>query len=101
MGAVEVGPIACPECGRRASRVVDSRVRSTGLRRRRLCTCGHRYTTYERVVREMNQAKGWAHHTAGEVAALVADISDPKTRAAILHMAQIAAGVPTEDQHEN
>ncbi|RKX30559.1 MAG: transcriptional regulator NrdR [Verrucomicrobia bacterium] len=44
----------CPKCGESRDRVVDSRsVRDgTAIRRRRIClSCGHRFTTYEEVVR--------------------------------------------------
>ncbi len=42
----------CPECGRDQDRVVDSRPSPSGdaIRRRRECrSCGHRFTTFERV----------------------------------------------------
>jgi len=40
----------CPSCGYRDSKVVDSREASEGIRRRRQClSCGHRFTTYERL----------------------------------------------------
>ncbi|HIE10985.1 MAG TPA: transcriptional repressor NrdR [Kiritimatiellae bacterium] len=44
----------CPKCAESRDRVVDSRsVREgTAIRRRRIClSCGHRFTTYEEVVR--------------------------------------------------
>lgn len=43
----------CPQCGQPDTRVIDSRRAEEGslLRRRRLCdACGHRFTTYERVL---------------------------------------------------
>jgi len=46
--------VRCPKCGESRDRVVDSRsVRDgTAIRRRRIClSCGHRFTTYEEVVR--------------------------------------------------
>lgn len=40
----------CATCGHSATRVVDSRVSSGAVRRRRCCgRCGIRFTTYERV----------------------------------------------------
>ena len=45
----------CPGCEANESRVVDSRLSRGGrtVRRRRECgSCGHRFTTYERVERE-------------------------------------------------
>jgi len=44
----------CPKCEHRENKVIDSReVREgTAIRRRRLClNCGHRFTTYEEVLR--------------------------------------------------
>ncbi len=44
----------CPKCGHLGDKVVDSRsVRSGGaIRRRRAClNCGHRFTTYEEILR--------------------------------------------------
>lgn len=44
----------CPKCEHREDKVIDSReVREGGaIRRRRLClNCGHRFTTYEEVLR--------------------------------------------------
>ena len=43
----------CPSCGYSESKVVDSRPSEddTTIRRRRECLeCGHRFTTYERLV---------------------------------------------------
>ena len=40
----------CPYCGHPHSKVTDSRVAESGIRRRRECSsCGLRFTTYERV----------------------------------------------------
>ena len=41
----------CPFCKERDTSVVDSRPTEDGtaIRRRRLCVCGHRFTTFERV----------------------------------------------------
>lgn len=44
----------CPKCGNLDDKVVDSRSVRNGvsIRRRRVClTCGHRFTTYEEVLR--------------------------------------------------
>jgi len=44
----------CPKCGQNRDRVVDSRLVKDGaaVRRRRVClACGHRFTTYEQVIR--------------------------------------------------
>lgn len=45
----------CPKCGTKDTRVIDSRVSSSGLaiRRRRACqNCGYRFSTTEEVVSE-------------------------------------------------
>jgi transcriptional repressor NrdR len=40
----------CPFCQSLESKVVDSRDTESGIRRRREClSCGHRFTTYERI----------------------------------------------------
>ena len=40
----------CPACQHADSRVVDSRESGDSVRRRRVCqSCGHRFTTFERV----------------------------------------------------
>ena len=44
----------CPRCGHQDDRVLDSRSAKMGetIRRRRMClSCGHRFTTYEEVMR--------------------------------------------------
>ena len=44
----------CPKCGNQDDKVIDSRAIRNGdiIRRRRSCQhCGHRYTTYEEVVK--------------------------------------------------
>ncbi|MGE4488394.1 MAG: transcriptional regulator NrdR [Kiritimatiellales bacterium] len=44
----------CPKCEHRENKVIDSREVREGesIRRRRLClNCGHRFTTYEEVIR--------------------------------------------------
>ena len=44
----------CPKCSFREDKVIDSRSARNGdaIRRRRMCLqCGHRFTTYEEVVR--------------------------------------------------
>lgn len=44
----------CPKCDHRENKVIDSREVREGasIRRRRLClNCGHRFTTYEEVLR--------------------------------------------------
>ena len=44
----------CPKCSHLEDKVIDSRSVNTGavIRRRRMCLrCGHRFTTYEEVVR--------------------------------------------------
>ncbi len=46
----------CPKCGDQEDRVIDSRASREGatIRRRREClSCGHRYTTYEEIEREL------------------------------------------------
>ena len=44
------GGVQCPICERHESRVTDSRMSGPGIRRRRECTCGYRFTTYEYAV---------------------------------------------------
>lgn len=44
----------CPKCGDQEDKVIDSRTARNGLaiRRRRACLqCGHRFTTYEEVIK--------------------------------------------------
>lgn len=44
----------CPKCGHLEDKVLDSRSAKSGdvIRRRRMCQkCGHRFTTYEEVIR--------------------------------------------------
>jgi transcriptional repressor NrdR len=44
----------CPKCEHRENKVIDSRevLEGAAIRRRRLClNCGHRFTTYEEVLR--------------------------------------------------
>lgn len=44
----------CPKCSQTDDKVIDSRSLKSGeiIRRRRICvSCGHRYTTYEQVVK--------------------------------------------------
>lgn len=43
--------IPCPECGSSSGKVVDSRPRDGGTRRRRICDNGHRFSTVEVVAR--------------------------------------------------
>ncbi len=44
----------CPHCGVANSRVCDSRTSAESIRRRREClTCGARFTTYERIERNL------------------------------------------------
>lgn len=43
--------IPCPGCGRRTSRVINSRFNDATIRRRRLCSnCGGRFTTLEQTI---------------------------------------------------
>ncbi|WP_425602942.1 hypothetical protein [Hoeflea algicola] len=43
--------IPCPGCGRRNSRVIDSRFNDATIKRRRSCgNCGGRFTTLEQVI---------------------------------------------------
>lgn len=39
--------MACPQCGSTELAVVDSRPHPLGIRRRRQCAAGHRFTTFE------------------------------------------------------
>jgi hypothetical protein len=43
--------LRCPKCGGRHHRVKDSRDTQFGIRRRRECPCGARFTTLEHPVR--------------------------------------------------
>jgi len=46
----------CPHCGHTATRVVDTRDTSTGIRRRREClACEGRFTTYEQLASQSIQ----------------------------------------------
>lgn len=56
MVAVSV-TIACPDCGAYMTRTVDSRANEHGVRRRRECANGHRFTTQEMFgdVRELER----------------------------------------------
>ena len=48
----------CPFCESTSTRVVDSRLSESGVRRRRECeSCGNRFTTYERVEISMTVVK--------------------------------------------
>ena len=43
--------IPCPGCGRRTSRVINSRFNDATIRRRRVCAnCGGRFTTLEQTI---------------------------------------------------
>ena len=44
--------IECPRCGRNDTRVIDTRYRrkQPGIRRRRICGCGARFSTEEVIV---------------------------------------------------
>lgn len=44
--------LPCPECGSNQSRVTDSRANETGIRRRRQCINGHRFSTQEILLTE-------------------------------------------------
>lgn len=41
--------VCCPSCGRDDSKVTDSRPAPGGIRRRRQCACGTKFTGYEVV----------------------------------------------------
>ena len=72
----------CPKCAQDDDKVIDSRSIRNGevIRRRRVCSkCGHRYTTYEEVVKTvLTVLKRDGRHE---------DFSRPKLRAAIAHAA--------------
>ncbi len=56
------GKYPCPSCGDFNVRVVDSRWTKTefAMRRRRVCgTCGVRWTTHEKIVRDMSDVQTW------------------------------------------
>lgn len=49
--AADAKGIPCPGCGRRKSRVINSRFNDATIRRRRVCgNCGGRFTTLEQVI---------------------------------------------------
>ncbi|MDD2520258.1 MAG: transcriptional regulator NrdR [Kiritimatiellae bacterium] len=72
----------CPKCAQSDDKVVDSRSIRNGavIRRRRVCArCGHRFTTYEEVVKAvLTVLKRDGRHE---------DFDRPKLRAAIAHAA--------------
>ena len=72
----------CPKCAQSDDKVVDSRSIRSGdvIRRRRVCSkCGHRFTTYEQVVKAvLTVLKRDGRHE---------DFSRAKLRAAIAHAA--------------
>ena len=72
----------CPKCAQPDDKVIDSRSIRNGdvIRRRRVCSaCGHRFTTYEEVVKAvLTVLKRDGRHE---------DFSRPKLRAAIAHAA--------------
>jgi transcriptional repressor NrdR len=72
----------CPKCAQSDDKVVDSRAIRNGeaIRRRRVCTrCGHRFTTYEQVVKAvLTVLKRDGRHE---------DFHREKLRAAIAHAA--------------
>ena len=72
----------CPKCTHDDDKVIDSRTIRNGevIRRRRVCSqCGHRFTTYEEVVKAiLHVLKRDGRHE---------DFSRPKLRAAIAHAA--------------
>lgn len=42
--------VPCPECGRSGSAVISSRRKDNHVRRRRMCSEGHRWSTKEEAV---------------------------------------------------
>lgn len=64
----------CPKCSHLHDKVIDSREAKEGdvVRRRRVCLqCGHRYTTYEQIVRaNLRVIKRDGRHEALEVSKL-------------------------------
>ncbi len=67
--------LICPRCKQLTRQdVLDSRPSQDGIRRRRLCPCGHRFTTRERIVGSkgpggiLRQIETWAkkRHTKME-----------------------------------
>ena len=72
----------CPKCAQDNDKVIDSRAIRNGaaVRRRRVCArCGHRFTTYEEVVKTvLTVLKRDGRHE---------EFSRPKLRAAIVHAA--------------
>ena len=47
----------CPECGGPLRAVIDSRSAPNGVRRRRECVKGHRFTTLETVIEHTKQGR--------------------------------------------
>lgn len=79
----------CPYCGKRDSRVVDTREAGDGIRRRRECKiCNQRFTTYERV------------HSAPVMVIKQDGRREPFDREKLLRGVRIACAkrpIPTED----
>ncbi len=61
-----VSTLRCPRCDGEAKRVLDSRKIGIGVRRRRECVNGHRYTTHEQIVQDYSRFV--EVETAGRVA---------------------------------
>lgn len=63
------GGLRCPDCGVEVNgdtgKVVDSRPSKGGIRRRRACECGRRFTTYERIQREHVEIEKLARRLEG------------------------------------
>ncbi len=74
----------CPACGKRASRVYNSRTNPSGIRRNRECLdCGSRFTTYER---QDDDGVNDLPENIRDAALLYASIDRKKVRQAVLEI---------------
>jgi transcriptional regulator NrdR family protein len=63
--------ITCPECGGKRVATVDSRKSSyrdmPAIRRRRLCKCGYRWTTYEMSSEDLQKIENFENLTMAQI----------------------------------
>jgi transcriptional regulator NrdR family protein len=73
MARFAAADVPCPECGQRQSHVIDTGgTRSGVIRRRRACSCGKRFTTYEHLGRDPR----YLVHRLFRIEALIEEIRD-------------------------
>jgi hypothetical protein len=81
----------CPACGSNETAVKDSRPNGVRIRRRRVCECGHRFTTHEMTV----PVSVSAHSVAMAISMVAEAQANLATMRAILddaHEAAVAEG---------